>query len=327
VRYLDGDAGDSRLLLALVTTDSQTQPTVVQFLVDGPSESQRLSGKPLSNGVYSLDWSPNERGTLDVSVGVKDAAGFRNWSTLSVPITVSTVAIASQGVVSAANFRSIVSPGSLATIFGGGFTSEIQSAPTVPLPLVLGGVEVTIGGVPAPLLYVSPTQVNAQVPWGAAAACDVSRQIAVTVHTLNGQAQSTVRCSIEAPAVFRGDTPVRGLATHVDGTVVGPNGPTSRPARPGEAITLWSTGLGPVTPAARDGETSMDVIRWAVTDPIVTIGGSAASVTFAGLAPGLVGVNQINIVVPADVSFGDAVPLSVTVGNSADNMARIAIEQ
>jgi uncharacterized protein (TIGR03437 family) len=70
---------------------------------------------------------------------------------------------------------------------------------------------------------------------------------------------------------------------------------------------------------------SMDVIRWAVTDPVVTIGGAVATVTFAGLAPGIVGVNQINIIVPDDVSLGDAVPLSVTVGANADNAARIAI--
>lgn len=317
--------GQRVLLLANTTTDGQITPKSVEFLIDGPSGSQRLEGVPLSNGAYSVNWSPSEHGTFGLSAELEDASGFRNWSTLSIPVTVSTVAIASQGVVSAANFRSIVSPGSIATIFGGGFTGETQSAQGTPLPLELNGVTVAIGGVRAPLLYVSPTQLNVQVPWAAETACNASRRIEVTVQSANGPAHSSVRCSIEAPAIFRGVTPVRALASHADGTIVGPAGVDSSPAKPGETITLWATGLGPVMPAAKDGETSVDTICWALSMPEVTIGGISAAITFAGLAPGLVGVNQINVVVPADVSPGGAVTLSVKVGNNADVGTTISI--
>lgn len=320
--------GEQVRLLANVTTDEQATAKAVEFRIEGPAQSQRLTGVALSNGAYLLDWTPSERGTFTLWAEVEDSAGFRNWS-WGTTATVADIAIASQGVVNAASFRSSLSPGSLISIFGGGFATNTVSTSSVPLPLELEGVTVTIGGFRAPILYVSATQINAQVPWTLESACSSSRRITVTVTGANGTAEGDVLCMSQAPGIFRFGNRRQALATHIDGSIAGPEGfvggVKSHPARPGDIITLWGTGLGPVTPTMPDGEGSLDPLRTAIVTPVVTIGGMRATVTFAGLAPGLVGVNQLNVVVPADVETGDMVQLSVLVGTSGDRDSVLAI--
>ena len=162
------------------------------------------------------------------------------------------------------------------------------------------------------------------------ATCSASRQIAVSVRGANGTTEATVRCSLAVPAMFRLGAGPRVLATHEDGTSVGPIGlvpsVVSAPAKTGETI-VWATGLGPVMHPARDGDISADVLRTTVSDPVVTIGGLTATVIFAGLAPSLVGVDQRNVVVPPGVRPSSAVTLSVAIGGNADATSTIAIEQ
>lgn len=321
--------GESVRLLAVASTDNQTTVKSVEFLIDGPSESQRIAGTAVSNGVYALDWHPAERGIFSISAEVEDSAGFRNWSSASVLVTVSTVAVASQGVVNAASYRQPLSPGSLVTIFGGGFAENTASAQALPLPREIEGVIVTFNGESAPILFVSPRQIKVQAPWSLQTVCDPPRVISVTVSARNSVAEGSVLCSPAAPGIFRGAAPAQALATHADGSLVGPVGTVaglaSRPARPGETITLWCTGLGAVTPPASDGEAREDVLHTAISTPAVTIGGLPAEVEFAGLAPGLVGVNQLNVIVPAGVAPGPVVPVSVSAGGYADT-ATLAIE-
>ncbi len=110
------------------------------------------------------------------------------------------------------------------------------------------------------------------------------------------------------------------------GSVPGLN---ARPAhRDGkEYITIYCTGLGDVTNRPASGAAALvSPLSWTVSIPSVTIGGQPANVTFWGLAPGFVGLYQVNALVPDNAPVGDAVPLVVTQGNIASNTVTIAIQ-
>jgi uncharacterized protein (TIGR03437 family) len=212
--------------------------------------------------------------------------------------------------VDAASFGAAVAPGALISIFGVNLAPKNAAASQIPLPLSLAGVSVRFGNnVFAPLLFVSSTQINAQLPW------EVASNGAATVIVNNNGVESaprTVQVSSFSPAVFSSQG--YAIAIHVDGTLVAPK---TYAAMPGETLQLLTTGLGPVTPAPVTGSNSLDVQRTTTTTPIVSIGGAPARVTFSGLSPEFVGVYQVNFVVPFTVPDGDNVPLQIQAGASS----------
>jgi uncharacterized protein (TIGR03437 family) len=110
-----------------------------------------------------------------------------------------------------------------------------------------------------------------------------------------------------------------GAASSISGTAL-------HPAKAGEALVILGTGLGAVSPADSSGAASLDALRKATTMPTVLIGGVSAEVTFAGLSPQFVGVNQINVVVPK-VSTPGVVPLQIKSGGvTTSNKVTIAVE-
>jgi len=102
----------------------------------------------------------------------------------------------------------------------------------------------------------------------------------------------------------------------------------SNPAAPGEVVVIYATGLGPVSPAPATGQSAPAVPPLAlVTTPVkVTIGGVEAAVEFAGLAPGLVGVYQVNAQVPQEVTPGNEVDVVMTQGGAQSNTVTIAVQ-
>jgi uncharacterized protein (TIGR03437 family) len=106
-----------------------------------------------------------------------------------------------------------------------------------------------------------------------------------------------------------------------DGTIAQPSGAiaglTTHAAVPGSAIIVYANGLGPVDKPVAAGSLSSDPLTRTLTEPVVRIGGVLAPVLFSGLAPQFVGVNQVNVVVPADAPVGDAVPLQIEIGGIA----------
>jgi uncharacterized protein (TIGR03437 family) len=189
--------------------------------------------------------------------------------------------------------------GALGTIFGTGLATSIAQASTIPLPVSLGGASVTIGGVPAPLTFVSPTQINLQVPW--------NLQFGMTdvVVTVNGGASVPYRANIFnlSPAIFSTQFGVgQAIAINPDGSLAAPAGSipgiATKPAKVGDTIIILATGLGLVTPGIASGAASSDVLRRTILTPNVLIGGVPGTVSFSGLSPQFVGVNQLNVVVP-----------------------------
>ena len=219
------------------------------------------------------------------------------------------------GVVDAASFKGPAVPGSLVSIFGSNLASGTVSASAIPLPATLGFVSVSFNGIAAPLLYVSPQQINAQLPWA------IPTTGAVTVVVTNGTAASApqaVQVGSFSPGLFT----IGGYAVAVnpDGSLAAPTGAipgiASHPATPGDPLVLWGSGFGAVNPPATTGNNSLDTLRSVVTPPTVTIGGVAAPVTFAGLSPQFVGVYQINVTMPSTQPAAGAAPVQIEIGGA-----------
>ena len=216
------------------------------------------------------------------------------------------------GVVDAASFAAPVVPGSLVSIFGTNLAPAAYFASTVPLPKTLDGVSVSFNGIAAPLLFVSPQQINAQLPWEVPA----SGTLSVVVN--NGTAQSQPQ-DVQVAAFAPGLYAIGGYAVAVnpDGSLAAPVGAVpgvaSHPATPGDSLVLYGSGYGAVSPAATTGDNSADELRYAAT-PAVTIGGIPAPVTFAGLSPLYVGVYQINVTLPATAGANGSAAIQIESG-------------
>jgi uncharacterized protein (TIGR03437 family) len=236
------------------------------------------------------------------------------------------------GVGNAANGITPVTPGSLVSIYGTSLASGLLVSDTIPLSTTLNSVSVTMNNIPAPLQFVSPGQINAQVPWNVLTSGTSGS--ANMVVTTNGQPSSSQSVPIGpfSPGIFAlGNIAV---AINSDGSLAAPVGAianvTTRPAVIGDPIGLqiWCTGLGVVTPSLANGANSLDALRTAVTTPTVLVGGQPVTVLFAGLTPFFPGVYQINITLPAGTPTGTAVPIQLKTGGiTTSNTITIAVQQ
>jgi uncharacterized protein (TIGR03437 family) len=242
-------------------------------------------------------------------------------------------------------------PGSIVSIFGSGFTDRLVVADSTPLPTSLNGVSVTVDGTPLPLFFVSEGQINAQLPYlnAAAALAGVGQNEALNAMVTNSAGSSAQRELIMAPvspSIFTFDQSGggQGIVVFVNtATLAAPLGltPDSRPARPGEALTVFANGLGEVTPPIGLGVNSCDpdgvcspdfsnlVLRHAAVRPSVEMGGVVLSdqdLIFAGLAPEFVALFQLNLIVPEGVPSGNAVPIVIRQNGASSREVTIAIE-
>lgn len=205
------------------------------------------------------------------------------------------------GVVNAASsamFTSGVAPGEFLSIYGANLASTTKADAT--FPSTLAGVQVMVNNRPAPLYFVSPNQISAVVPFGTA-------ETIASIQVISGGAPSNTVTSYvnqTAPGVFTNPPGGVGYAAalHSDYSVVTP----SNPARAGETLSVFVSGLGPVNPAVADGTPGPASPPSQATQAIsVYVGGKSATTSFAGLAPQLIGLYQINFVVPSGLSSGD----------------------
>jgi uncharacterized protein (TIGR03437 family) len=233
------------------------------------------------------------------------------------------------GVGNAASYATITGPGhalargSIATIFGKGLSLTPVVAQSSPLPTTLNGTTVNIGGFSAPLLYVSPDQVNFQVP----VETPVSR-VPVTVSTAAGtSAPALVDIAQTGVGIFSANGSGCGGAAALnvaeDGSM-SVNSPTNS-ASPGQFVALFGTGLGlplgpsqiadgtpgPWPPALAPYGVGFAVDQVIPGKDVLDRKAIAINTTFAGKAPGLVGVDQINAQLPSDVREGCAVPIQI----------------
>ena len=174
-----------------------------------------------------------------------------------------------------------------------------------------------VNGVAAPLYYVSPGQINFQVPWATPTTGTVN--VAVLV---NGGSSNTAAVAVgtAAPGLFY----LPGGAAIVQNTPSYTLNDPSNPAPTGSTIVAYLTGSGPVSPAAKDG-TPTNVLTNATSAVTAKIGSADATVSFTGLTPGFIGLVQMNIVVPSGLTPG-VYPLSVTIDGQTSNSATIAVK-
>jgi uncharacterized protein (TIGR03437 family) len=226
-----------------------------------------------------------------------------------------TPSITAGGVVNAATFAAQISPGALATVFGANLAGGKGSA-TLPLSPSFGGLSVSVNSVNAPILFVSPTQVNFQVPWETAVG-----SAKVTIN--NGLTSNTVTVPVlnAGPGLFV-QTSGQAIAQNSDFSLNTPG----NPAKEGLPIVAYLTGSGPVNPAVADGAVAPSSSPFAqVTSSYsATIGSATAQVVFAGLTPGFVGLLQMNIVVPTGLAKGDY-PLVVTIHGESSNSGNVSV--
>ncbi len=197
--------------------------------------------------------------------------------------------------------------GGLIAIYGAGLSIQSAATPVVPLPTTLAGAQVILGNQLLPLLYVSPGQVNAMVPYNAP--LNVPLQLTV-IQAAYSSPPETVIVAPTQPAVFLLPQIAPNRAA-----IVGPGGLVSpqAPVTAGDTIVIYCAGLGPVAPAVEAGTAaSLTTLSFTANPVSVKIGGKPAAVSFAGLAPGFVGGYQVNVVVPAGVA-GDDVPVVLEV--------------
>jgi len=243
-----------------------------------------------------------------------------------------TPAVSQGGVLNAANGISPVTPGSLVSIYGTSLAGTPAQADTIPLSSSLNQVSVTMNGIPAPMLYVSQGQVNVQVPWNVLSS-GTSGTASVQV-TANGQVSVPQNAPIGpfSPGIFAIGS-IAVAQNVVDASVAAPVGAipgvNTHPATIGDpyGLAILCTGLGAVDSTPANGANSNDMLRHTVTTPVVLVGGQPVTVTFSGLTPQFVGVNQINITLPPGTPTGDAVPLQIQVGGvTTTNTLTIAVQ-
>ena len=206
-----------------------------------------------------------------------------------------------------------VSPGELVTIFGANLGPVSEGQAELDGDSVsknIQGTEVMIGGVAAPLLYASSTQINTIVPFGVSG---TTTQVQVVYQ---GQTTASVTVPVEAasPAVFSvlGNGGGQGAILNQDGTINSQSNPATR----GSVVSLFATGAGLTTPTSVDGLLTSAPYPMPILPVSVTITGQPAQVTYAGAAPGLVaGVLQINVVVPSGTLTATYNQIIVTVGD------------
>jgi adhesin/invasin len=229
--------------------------------------------------------------------------------------------IGQNGIVDGAAFASTLSGGGIASLFGMNLAASTSSAAAVPLPTILAATQVLVNGVPAPLFYVSPTQINFQMP-PEPAGSNVS--VVVTSGGINSLS-ATVSIAAAGPGIFTVNSNGQGQAAALNQD----NSPNSsqNPAAAGSVIQIFATGLGATNPAIAAGQPgpSSPPLASTVSTPLVTINGNSAPVGFSGLAPGYVGLYQVNATVPAGTASG-AASLQIQINGQSSNTVTVAIK-
>jgi uncharacterized protein (TIGR03437 family) len=221
--------------------------------------------------------------------------------------------LTSGGVGNGFSYKQQISPGAAAVLYGTGLAGPRVSGP-VPLQSNLAGIQVLVNGEIAPLYYVSPGQINFQVPW------DIKTGTASIVVKVNAVTSNTVT----VPVVAAGP----GLYSVVQnyGVTAYTNNSPSNPVPSGGTIIAYATGSGPVNVPQTNGMpvplTSQVVVTSTCT---ATIGTVTVTPIFCGLAPLSVGLVQVNITLPSGLATG-AYPLTVTIGGQTSNSVNISVK-
>ena len=222
------------------------------------------------------------------------------------------------GVVNAANMLSqALAPGSLFALFGSQLSASTEQASfSSQLPTRLGGAEVFVNAVRAPLLYASPTQINGQVP----VETPVGRGGIIVRTDLSQTGSIPIDFTATAPELFliNGD---QAVVLNEDFTLNSPDNPAAQ----GSEISVLFTGQGPVSPPVLSGRPAPLSPRAEVTsDAKAEIGGLEVEILFLSLTPGWFGVGQADLAVP--VGLTGLLPVRLTIGGNRSGSGLVSVQ-
>jgi len=224
--------------------------------------------------------------------------------------------------VSSASYRTTLAPDSIGAMFGTRLATQIDAASALPLPTSLAGTTVYLNGIAAPLFFVSPSQINYQLPSGLAAGANVSVVVAAGDGAVS---QGQVQIAAEAPGIYTADASGSGgpaavwTADGVTYTAVTNPDNSLYPIPAGAYLILFGTGLrNAPDPNPSDGNGVAESLQ-------ASFGGVSAPVAFAGAQGGFVGLDQINLQIPAGLAGRGVVNLVITVNGRAANTVQVRI--
>jgi uncharacterized protein (TIGR03437 family) len=287
---------------------------------------------PLGDGRWAGTWRPLN-GTKDrVTVagvgvlveGLVVQAG-RVERQVSLAASSTTPVIRAGAVVHGASQRADVpiAPGSLVTLYGANLSERTTGLNALPLPVESEGTEVLLDGQALPILFASPGQINAQLPFSLPT--NAALQVVVRKREQISVPEVFVVAAAQ-PGIFTKNQQGsgQGIVVRADQVTLAEPG---TPARLGEAIVIYGTGLGPVSQTVAAGTPSPSSPLAATLSTVsVTVGGRAAQVLFAGLTPGFAGLYQVNAILAGDTPTGNAVPLVIQVDGRESNSVDIAVQ-
>jgi len=297
----------------------------VSFTADQDSSLQSIQSVTDANGIASaevfLGSTPGNTYNFTASRG---RLGFSFQATAIPQPQIST-----QSVLNGASFMTgqAVAPGSYISIFGSNLAVTTDGESTSILPLTIDGVTTSFDvpaaqlSLPGHMLFVSPGQVNLQVPW------ELQGQSAAQIKVLFNDGAGigfgnvvTIPLANYSPAFFEISGQV--AAEDLSGKVLN----SSNPAPRGTTIQLFANGLGPVSNQPASGDPApASPLAMCSASASVTLGTTAITPSFCGLAPGFAGLYQLNIPVPSSLAAG-SYPITVAIGGQTSKTSMLTIK-
>ena len=277
------------------------------FYVDGAAPQYQLSvGEGSTATVQGRSTAgPLARGAYRIN---PDPAAFS--------VTPQTLTAVAEGLRNAAGFGARLSPGSLASLFGSGLVEGLTLPPRG-TATNLGGLSITVGGRAAPLLFALPYQANLQLPHEVAPGAQT-----VELSSAYGRARFDISLDEAAPGIFVLESGAAAVLNQ-DGSL---NTPLN-PARRGTVLQVFVTGLGVVAPSVATGAPAPNSpLSRAVAQVTATLDGRPAQILFAGLAPGFLGLGQVNVLTPPSLAPSAAASLTIRAGSQDSNSVPVAVQ-
>jgi uncharacterized protein (TIGR03437 family) len=307
---LNSPTNSSSIDLTL-TFSAGTPPWTISVFPNGPNTGwltlSQASGSGSATVTLQASGAGLQNGIYSAMLVVQAASAAPQF--FDVPVTFQVGAASGMvigGISNGASFKPAFAPGTVMSIFGTDL-APAEAIGSLPLPLNLAGVSVTVNGIPAPLYYVSPTQLNVQIPYETGA----GRAFLGVNNNVDNIAVTTFDVASSAPGIFDVFIDTRGAAVHS--------------AQRGAALTLFVTGVGDVLPAVLTGSAPVASIPRPRLPVTLTVGGVTAPVQFVGTPSWSVGVTQVNFTIPQNAPAG-LQPVIVTVGSVASAPVNLTVE-
>lgn len=335
-----GTAANGDLLLTL-GPDNATAAPVYHLMNSLTASSLPAGGATVGMQPPSPDGYYDSQASVTVTATALPGYRFRAWNgdlsslaatgvlTMSVPRAVTALldmvpTILPSGIVNGAGAtpQAVLAPGSVVSVFGVDLAPTTAAGPSSPMAQSLGGVTARVGAQMIPLFFVSPGQVNLQLPPG----LPPGPQTLTISSPGQPDAQGVFQVAADAPGVFSSSVVngvTFGLAIHADGSLV----TSAAPAKAGETLALFGTGFGSTVPTRPEGFAVPLSPLYLLTDPVtVQVGGISSPPVNAYAWPGAAGVNIIQFAVPSGLASATNAALTVTINGIVSNTVQLPIQ-